>query len=42
MIRRKGGQVVQDWELPLFSSKEGRVLLEEIIKDAWTGSKAGP
>jgi len=42
MIRRKGGQVEQGWELPMFSSKEGRALLEEIIRDAWTGSKAGP
>ena len=42
MIRRKGGQVVQDWELPLFASKEGKALLEEIIKTARIGSKAGP
>ena len=42
MIRRKGGQVVQDWDLPLFSSTEGKALLEEIIKTARIGSKAGP
>jgi tRNA(His) guanylyltransferase len=39
MICRKGGQVVQDWDLPLFSSKEGKDLLAEIIKEAGEGSK---
>ena len=39
MIRRKGGQVVQDWDLPLFSSTEGKALLAEIIKAAREGSK---
>lgn len=34
MIRRKSGLVVQDWDLPLFSSKEGTDLLAEIIKEA--------
>ena len=38
MIRRKRGLVVQDWELPLFSSKEGKDLLAEIIKEAGEGS----
>ena len=41
MIRRKGGQVVQDWDLPLFSSTEGKALLEETIRPARTGSTAG-
>jgi tRNA(His) 5'-end guanylyltransferase len=39
MVRRKGGLVVQDWDLPLFSSKEGTDLLAEVIKDAREGSK---
>lgn len=39
MIRRKSGLMVQDWELPLFSSKEGKDLLAEIIKEAGKGSK---
>ncbi len=33
---RKGGPVVQDWELPLFSSCEGEALLAEIIDAART------
>lgn len=39
MICRKDGLVVQDWELPLFSSKEGKALLVEIIETARIGSK---
>ena len=34
MIFRKGGQLVQNWELPLFSSLEGKALLAEIIESA--------
>jgi tRNA(His) 5'-end guanylyltransferase len=34
MIFRKGGQLVQNWELPLFSSLEGKALLAEIIEGA--------
>ena len=41
MVRRKGGTVVQDWDLPLFSSIEGKALLEEMIRAARTGSKVG-
>jgi tRNA(His) guanylyltransferase len=32
MIYRKTGRVVVDWEIPLFSSKEGNALLAEIIR----------
>ena len=39
MIRRKGGQVVQDWKLPMFSSKEGVELLAEIFDTDKAGSK---
>jgi len=39
MVRRKGEAVVQEWELPLFSSKEGTDLLEEMTKEAREGSK---
>lgn len=39
MIHRKGGQVAQDWDLPLFSSKEGVELLAEIFYTARAGSK---
>jgi len=38
MIYRKSGRVAVDWEVPLFSSKEGDALLAEIIARA----KAGP
>ena len=31
MVYRKDGLVVADWEMPLFSSKEGKALLAEII-----------
>ena len=31
MVYRKDGRVVQDWELPLFRSEEGKRLLAEII-----------
>ncbi len=31
MVYRKDGRVVQDWELPLFRSEEGKKLLAEII-----------
>ena len=34
MIFRKGRQLVQNWELPLFSSLEGKALLAEIIEGA--------
>jgi len=34
MIYRKSGRVVVDWEIPLFSSKEGNALLAEIIGPA--------
>jgi tRNA(His) 5'-end guanylyltransferase len=34
MVYRKGEQVTQDWELPLFSSEEGQKLVEEIMKNA--------
>ncbi len=37
MVYRKGGNVVEDWELPLFRSEEGQRLLEGIIKDAKAG-----
>lgn len=42
MVRRKGGLVVEDWELPLFSSKEGKALLEEIIETARTDQRPVP
>ncbi len=38
MIYKKSGRIVVDWEVPLFSSKEGDDLLAEIIGRA----KAGP
>lgn len=38
LVYRRDGQVVEDWELPLLRSEEGRRLLEEIVKNA----KAGP
>jgi tRNA(His) 5'-end guanylyltransferase len=31
LVYRKKGKVVQDWEIPLFSSEEGQRFLEEII-----------
>lgn len=31
MVRRKNGRLAVDWEIPLFSSKEGNALLAEII-----------
>jgi tRNA(His) guanylyltransferase len=34
MVYRKGGRVVEDWELPLLRSEEGQRLLERIIEDA--------
>jgi tRNA(His) guanylyltransferase len=34
MVYRKGGRVVEDWELPLLRSEEGQRLLEGIIEDA--------
>ena len=39
MIYRKGGQVAADWDIPLFSSKEGVALLAEIIGPLRAGSK---
>jgi tRNA(His) guanylyltransferase len=39
MVYKKEGQVVEDWELPLFRSDEGRRLLEEIVRNARTGPK---
>jgi len=40
MIYRKGGQVAADWDIPLFSSKEGVALLAEIIGPLRAGSKS--
>lgn len=34
MVYRKGGLVVADWQIPLFSSQEGITLLAEIIGSA--------
>ncbi|MFZ2473349.1 MAG: tRNA(His) guanylyltransferase Thg1 family protein [Methanothrix sp.] len=31
MVYRKNGRVAVDWEIPLFSSKEGKAILEDII-----------
>ena len=39
MVYRKDGLVTVDWEIPLFSSKEGKALLAEIIGLAKAGSK---
>jgi tRNA(His) guanylyltransferase len=39
MVYRKDGLVAVDWEIPLFSSKEGKALLAEIIGLAKAGSK---
>jgi tRNA(His) guanylyltransferase len=39
MIYRKGGQLAADWDIPLFSSKEGVALLAEIIGPLRAGSK---
>jgi tRNA(His) guanylyltransferase len=39
MVYRKGGRVVQDWELPLFRSEDGLRLLSGIIASARDGSK---
>jgi tRNA(His) 5'-end guanylyltransferase len=39
MVYRKDGLVTVDWEIPLFSSNEGKALLAEIIGLAKTGSK---
>ncbi len=38
MVYRKEGQVVVDWEIPLFSAKEGKAILAEIIGRAKAGS----
>jgi tRNA(His) guanylyltransferase len=34
MVCRKNGHVAVDWEIPLFSSKEGKAILAEIIRSA--------
>ena len=34
LIYRKEGKVIEDWELPLFGSEEGKRLLGEIIEEA--------
>lgn len=39
MVYCKGGQVVADWQVPLFSSEEGKALLAEIIRSGKAGSK---
>jgi len=39
MVYRKDGPVAADWEIPLFSSREGKALLAEIIGYAKAGSK---
>ena len=39
MVYRKNGRVAVDWEIPLFSSQEGKALLAEIIGLAKAGSK---
>jgi len=39
MVCRKDGRTAADWEIPLFSSKEGKALLAEIIGYAQAGSK---
>jgi len=39
IVYRKGGLVVADWEIPLFSSEEGKALLADIIGSAKEGSK---
>lgn len=33
MVSRKGGQVVSDWDLPLFSSAQGAALLADTVLD---------
>lgn len=37
MVYRKEGQVAVDWDIPLFSTKEGKALLMEIISHAKSG-----
>jgi tRNA(His) guanylyltransferase len=39
MVCRRGGLVVADWEIPLFSSDKGKALLADIIGSAKAGSK---
>ena len=39
MVYRKGGQVVQDWELPPLRSEEGQRLLGQIVERAKAGSR---
>jgi tRNA(His) 5'-end guanylyltransferase len=39
MVYRKGGQVVQDWELPPLRSEEGQRLLAQIVERAKAGSR---
>ncbi len=34
LIYRKGGRIIEDWDLPLFGSQEGKRLLGEIIAEA--------
>ena len=34
MVYRKNGRMVVDWDIPLFSSKEGKALLADIIGSA--------
>jgi tRNA(His) guanylyltransferase len=39
MVYRKGGQVVQDWELPPLRSEDGQRLLAQIVERAKAGSE---
>jgi len=37
MVYRKAGHVAVDWDIPLFSTKEGKAILAEIISELRTG-----
>lgn len=41
MVCRKDGKVAADWDVPLFSTKEGKAFLREIISLPKTGKRVG-
>jgi tRNA(His) 5'-end guanylyltransferase len=40
LVYRKGGQIAEDWELPLFAEAEGREFLKEVLRSSSKGEES--
>jgi tRNA(His) 5'-end guanylyltransferase len=40
LVYRKDGQIVEDWELPLFAEESGREFLKEVLRSSSKGEES--